>query len=77
MVDFCRDNQLPRVSIEKFSDSILDFFLGDDIAMTYDFTMSELLLVTGWGALCRNWPGNIVPQPGNTFEPDKGSSNRK
>jgi hypothetical protein len=35
MVDFCRDNQLPRVSIEKFSDSILDFFLGDDIAMTY------------------------------------------
>ncbi|MBA8902608.1 hypothetical protein FHW17_003515 [Phyllobacterium sp. P30BS-XVII] len=35
MVDFCRDNQLPRVNIEKFNNSILDLFLGNDIAMTY------------------------------------------
>eukprot|EP01132_Coremiostelium_polycephalum_P006911 gene6911-8558_t len=42
MVDFCRDNQLPRVSIEKFSDSILDFFLGDDIAMTYEHVFYDV-----------------------------------
>jgi hypothetical protein len=34
VVNFCRDNQLPAISIEKLNDSILDFFLGDDIAMT-------------------------------------------
>ena len=33
MIDFCRDKELPRVSIEKLNDSILDLFLGDDIAM--------------------------------------------
>lgn len=35
MVDFCRDNQLPRINIEKLYNSILDLFLGDDIAMAY------------------------------------------
>jgi len=34
MVDFCRNNELPRIGIEKFNDSTLDLFLGDDVAMT-------------------------------------------
>lgn len=33
MVNFCRDKKLPRISIEKLNDSILDLFLGNDIAM--------------------------------------------
>jgi hypothetical protein len=34
MVNFCRNNKLPWVRIEKLNDSILDLFLGDNIAMT-------------------------------------------
>jgi hypothetical protein len=34
MIDLRRDYELPRVSIEEFNDSILDLFLGDDIAVT-------------------------------------------
>ena len=34
MVNFCRNNKLPWVHIEKLNDSILDLFLGDNIAMT-------------------------------------------
>lgn len=33
MINFCRDEKLPRVSIEKLNDSILDLFLGNNIAM--------------------------------------------
>lgn len=33
MVNLGRDEKLPRVSIEKLSNSILDLFLGNDIAM--------------------------------------------
>jgi hypothetical protein len=34
MVNLCRNNELPRVGIEKFNDSILDLFLGNDVAVT-------------------------------------------
>jgi hypothetical protein len=34
MVNFSGNNELPRVGIEKFNNSILDFFLGDDVAVT-------------------------------------------
>jgi hypothetical protein len=33
MVNLGRDNQLPRISIEKFNDRILDLFLRDNVAM--------------------------------------------
>ncbi|EJN04924.1 hypothetical protein PMI41_01390 [Phyllobacterium sp. YR531] len=33
MVNFGRNKKLPRVSIEKLNDSILDLFLCNDIAM--------------------------------------------
>lgn len=33
MVNLCRNNELPRIGVEKFNDSILDFLLGNDVAM--------------------------------------------
>jgi hypothetical protein len=33
MINFCRNKKLPRVSIEKLNDSILDLLLGNNIAM--------------------------------------------
>jgi hypothetical protein len=33
MVNLSRNNELPWISVEKFNDSILDFLLGDDVAM--------------------------------------------
>jgi hypothetical protein len=33
VINLGRNEKLPRVSIEKLNDSILDLFLGNDIAM--------------------------------------------
>jgi len=33
MINLSRNNQLPRIRVEKFNDSILDFLLGDNVAM--------------------------------------------
>jgi len=34
MVNFGRNHELPRVSIEKFNDRLLNLFLSNDVAMT-------------------------------------------